>query len=298
MNIRTSKRDGSNLIVSILLYVSTTIFTVLCLIPFIIILSASFSDESELIRSGYWLWPRVFTTYAYKTVFSGSAQILKSYLTTIIVTVSGTITGTFLSILLAYPLSRKKYRYRNAINFFIIFTMLFNGGMVPWYIVCTKYLGLSNNYPALIVPYLLNAWYVFILKNFLSNISESIEESARIDGAGNYRILFQIIVPLSLPGIATIALFTSLGYWNDWWLAIMLCNGDKLVPLQFYLMRVIQYIEFIKSNIDMTQLKTGVIPAESVRMAMCILAIGPIIFAYPFFQRYFIKGLTIGSVKG
>lgn len=298
MKILTSKRDGSNKLVNSLLYCIITFFALACLIPFLIILSASFTDETELLKSGYWFWPRVFSLTAYKTIFSGSVEILNSYLTTIIVTVMGTTISILLTILLAYPLSRKNYKYRNMINFFMIITLLFNGGMVPWYIICTKYLHLSNNYPALIVPYLMSAWYVFILKNFLSNISASIEESARIDGAGNFRILFQIVVPLSLPGIAAISLFTSLGYWNDWWLAVMLCNGNKLVPLQFYLMRIIQYVEFIKSNINIAQLKTSVIPAETIRMAICIIAIGPIIFAYPFFQRYFIKGLTIGSVKG
>jgi putative aldouronate transport system permease protein len=298
MKILTSKRDGSNIMVNALLYCLISLFAIACVIPFLIILSASFTDEMELVRTGYWFWPRAFSLIAYKTVLSGSVEILNSYLTSIIVTVIGTITSVLLTILLAYPLSRKNYKYRNGINFFMMITLLFNGGMVPWYIVCTKYLHLSNSYLALNIPYLLSAWYVFILKSFLSNISESIEESARIDGAGNFRILFQIIVPLSLPGIATISLLTALGYWNDWWLALMLTDGNRLVPLQFYMMRIIQYVEFIKTNINLTQVSMENLPAETIRMAICILAIGPIIFAYPFFQKYFVKGLTVGSVKG
>ncbi len=293
-----TKRDGSNSWISSILYFSVAAFSIACLIPFLVILSASFTEEAALIKNGYGLWPKEFSLLAYRTIFSGSREIIGSYITTIIVTVTGTTGSVLLTLLIAYPLSRKNFIHRNKINFFMIITLLFNGGMVPWYIVCTKYLHLKDNYAALIVPYLLNAWYVFIMKSFLSNISDSIEESARIDGAGNYRILFQIIAPLSLPGIAAIALLTSLGYWNDWWLAIMLCSGGKLVPLQFYLMRIIQYVEYVKTNIDIRNMGAGMIPTETVRMAICILAIGPIIFAYPFFQKYFIKGLTVGSVKG
>lgn len=294
----TVKRDGSSYFVNTFLYIFVALFALACLIPFVIILSASFTDEAELLKTGYWFWPRLFSLTAYRTVLAGSADIFKSYAVTITVTAIGTVVSVFFSLLLAYPLSKKSYKYRNQINFFMIVTMLFNGGMVPWYIICTRYLGLTNNLPALIIPYLFNAWNIFILKSFLSTIPDSIEESARIDGAGNYRILFSIIAPLALPGIATITLFISIMYWNDWWLAIILGDGSKLVPLQLYLMRIIQYVEFVKSNMSLTMLqKDAILPAETVRMAICILAIGPIIFAYPFFQRYLIKGMTVGSIK-
>ncbi|MBO9610492.1 MAG: carbohydrate ABC transporter permease [Paenibacillaceae bacterium] len=293
-----SKRDGSSVFATTILYAGVSAFAIACLLPFVVILAASLSEEHELVTHGYWFWPRLFSWAAYRTILSGSVEIAHAYLTTIVVTVVGTALSVLMTLLMAYPLSRKAYKYRRPINFFMVITLLFNGGMVPWYIVCTKILGLSNNYAALIVPYLLNAWYVFILKSFLATISESLEESARIDGAGNWKILFRIVFPLSLPGIATIALFTSLGYWNDWWLALMLTEGDKLVPLQFYLMRIIQYVEFVKSNVDMRQFTSSNLPYESIRMALCMLAIGPIIFAYPFFQRYFIRGLTVGSLKG
>lgn len=280
-----------------IIYVVISLFSIFCLIPFVVILSASFSNEDTLINTGYGLWPQKFSILAYKIVFTGSFNVFNSYMVTIIVTVTGTLASIFLTTLLAYPLSRKKYKYRNLINFYLFFTMLFNGGIVPWYILCTRYLGLKNNIPALIIPYLLNAWYVFLLRNFFSTIPESIEESARIDGAGDYRILFRIIVPLSLPGIATVALFTTLMYWNDWWLALMLINGNKTVPLQLYLIRIIQTAEALRQefNPSMRQIK---IPSETVRMAICIIAIGPIVFAYPFFQRFIIKGLIVGSIKG
>lgn len=274
-----------------------SVFSLFCLLPFIVILSASFTDGDTLIKSGYGLWPQKFSILAYKMVFSGSVNVFNSYIVTITVTVIGTIASICMTMLLAYPLSRKKYKYRNIINFYLFFTMLFNGGVVPWYILCTRYLGLKNNILALIVPYLVSAWYVFLLRNFLSTIPDSIEESAKIDGAGDYRILFRIFLPLSLPGIATVTLFTTLMYWNDWWLGLMLINGDKYVPLQLYLVRIIQTVEALRREINpnMRQIK---VPTETVRMAICIIAIGPIIFAYPFFQRYFIKGLVVGSIKG
>lgn len=283
---------------SSILYIIVALFSVACIIPFLIILSASFTDEQAIVDFGYRLWPGKFSTFAYEVIFSGSVSIMKSYMTTILVTVAGTTASIVLTLLLAYPLSRKKYRFRNIVNFYVFFTMLFNGGIVSWYILCTRYLGLRNNYQALIIPYMLNAWYVFLLRNFLATIPDSIEESATIDGAGNFRILFQIYVPLALPGIATVGLFSTLMYWNDWWLSLMLCDGNNLVPLQLYLMRIIQSVEFLKNNINVSQLKFSTIPSESVRMAICVLATGPIILAYPFFQKYFIKGLVIGSIKG
>ena len=274
------------------------LFAVLCLIPFLIIVSASLSDEMALTTHGYGFIPIGFTTYAYSLIFGGAMQVAKSYMVTIIVTVVGTIVSTFLSLLFAYPLSRKNFKYRNILSFFVFFTLLFNGGYVAWYIVCANYLHLRDSYFALIIPYLFNAWYLIILKNFLATIPESIEEAARIDGAGDFRILFTIIVPLAKPGIATVALFTSLGYWNDWWLGFMLTSGRGLIPLQLYLINMLQAAEFIKNSINLNQMKSQNIPAETLRMAVAVIATGPIVLAYPFFQRYIVKGITIGSVKG
>lgn len=233
-------------VASIIIYIIVSLFSIACIIPFLIIISASFTDEQAIVNYGYSLWPKQFSIFAYKVILTGSVDIFKSYFVTIVVTIVGTLVSILLTLLMAYPLSRKRYRFRNGVNFYIFFTMLFNGGIVSWYILCTRYLGLRNNYAALIIPYLLNAWYVFLLRNFLATIPDSLEESATIDGAGNFRILFQIYVPLSLPGIATVGLFSTLMYWNDWWLSLMLCDGNELVPLQLYLMRIIQSVEFLK----------------------------------------------------
>jgi ABC-type sugar transport system, permease component len=284
---------------SLILYLVVILFAAFCLLPFVQVIATSFTTETAIVKYGYRLLPRVFSTEAYKLVLSGgSKQIYKSYLVTIIVTLVGTVSSLVLILMTAYPLTRKGYKLRNIFNFYIFFTMLFNGGMVPWFILCTNYLHLQDNYFALIVPYLVPAWNVFLMRNFLATIPDSIEESARIDGAGDYRILFQIYVPLAKPGIATIALFTTLMYWNDWWLGLMLTNGNKLLPLQLYLMQIIQSAEFIRNNVNTSMLRNSIIPTETVRMAIAVLAVGPIIFAYPFFQKYIIRGLVVGAVKG
>ena len=285
-------------LISLLLYLIVILFAVFCLIPFIQVIATSFTTEMAIVEYGYRLFPKVFSLEAYKMVLTGSNQIYKSYIVTIIVTVIGTVASLFFTVMLAYPLTRKAYKLRNKINFYIFFTMLFNGGIVPWFILCTNYLGLRDNYFALIVPYLLSAWNVFLMRNFLSTIPDSLEESARIDGAGDYRILFTIYVPLAKPGIATIALLTTLMYWNDWWLGLMLTNGNKLLPLQLYLMQIIESAEFVRNNISANMLKNSIVPTETVRMAIAVLAVGPIIFAYPFFQKYIVQGLVVGAVKG
>jgi ABC-type sugar transport system, permease component len=285
-------------VIDLILYLIVIAFAAFCLLPFIQVIATSFTTEMSIVRFGYRLIPKAFSLEAYKMVFTGSNQIYKSYMVTIIVTVTGTLTSLLFTVMLAYPLTRKGYKIRNIINFYIFFTMLFNGGVVPWFILCTNYLGLKDNYFALIVPYLLSAWNVFLMRNFLSTIPDSIEESARIDGAGDYRILFTIYVPLAKPGIATIALLTTLMYWNDWWLGLMLTNGNRLLPLQLYLMQIIQSAEFIKNNINTGFLNKSILPTETVRMAIAVLAVGPIIFAYPFFQKYIVRGLVVGSVKG
>lgn len=286
-------------ITDLILYLIVILFAVFCLLPFFQVIGTSFAEEMSITKYGYRLIPKVFSLDAYKMVLSGgSNQIYKSYMVTIIVTVVGTIASLLLVLITAYPLTRKAFKLRNAINFYIFFTMLFNGGMVPWFILCTNYLGLKDNYLALIVPYLVGAWNVFLMRNFLATIPDSIEESARIDGAGDYRILFTIYVPLAKPGIATIALFITLMYWNDWWLGLMLTNGNKLLPLQLYLMQIIQSAEFIKNSINKSMLSNSMVPTETVRMAIAVLAVGPIIFAYPFFQKHIVSGLVVGAIKG
>lgn len=274
-------------------------FSLLCLIPFILVLSISLSNELEISRLGYSLFPRGFTLYAYQFIFALPETILNAYRVTIVVTFLGTGLSLLVTALIAYPLSRKYLRFRNAIAFYVFFTMLFNGGMVSWYIVTTQILRLKENIWALIIPYLANSWYILIMRNFFRmSIPDTLVESAKIEGAGEFRIFWQIAMPLALPGLATVAFFTTLGYWNDWWLGLMLITrNNRVVPLQLLLYRMMSTIEYLKSTPEMMNRRIEV-PGESARMATVILTIGPVIFIYPFFQNYFIKGLTVGAIKG
>jgi putative aldouronate transport system permease protein len=215
--------------------------------------------------------------------------------------------GTALSLLVialyAYPISRKDFKYRNQFTFFVFFTMIFGGGLVPWYMVCVQLLHLKNTIWAMIFPALMNGWYVLIMRTFFAtSIPDSIIESAKIDGAGEWRTFFQIVLPLSLPGLATVALFNTLAFWNDWYLPLMFITKANLYNLQYTMYKMLANIQFlIQSSSAMSGRASEMLknlPSETSRMAMCILAVGPIIFAYPFFQKYFVKGLTVGAVKG
>jgi putative aldouronate transport system permease protein len=229
------------------------------------------------------------------------SQILQAYGVTIFVTVVGTFISVSIIAMYAYAISRKQFRYRKQFTFIAFFTMLFSGGMVPFYIVMTQFLGLRNSVWALILPLAVNAFYIIIMRTFFQRtVPEAILESARIDGAGELRIFFTIVLPLSIPGIATIALFSTLAYWNDWFNALLFIDNPNLVPLQSLLMRIENNLDFIRQNAMLTNQNSTIlasIPQDSARMAMVVIATLPIALSYPFFQKYFIKGLTIGGVK-
>lgn len=271
-------------------------FSLFCVIPLVLVLSISLSDEAALATTGYSVLPTQFTGFAYEYVWKASYSIINAYGVTILVTVSGTALSVFVTALLAYPLSRSDVKFRNPILFYVFFTMLFNGGLVPWYILITQYLHLKDTLLVLIVPYLVSAWNVLLMRNFFRTIPESVIESARIDGAGEWKIFFRIVAPLSLPSFATIALFNAVLYWNDWWLGLLFISDQNLVPLQLLLQSVLSNIAILSQFAVTHNIKVE-LPGESARMALCVLAIGPIVAAYPFFQRFFIKGLSLGAVK-
>ncbi|MCU6712961.1 carbohydrate ABC transporter permease [Paenibacillus sp. J5C_2022] len=277
------------------------VFAFLCVFPFLFVTVISFTDESTLAHNGYSLFPEKLSLEAYKYVFQTGDQLLRSYGVTIFVTVVGTVISLIVTTLFAYAISRKSFKYRNFFAFFAFFTMLFNGGLVPTYIVATQLLGLKNSVWALILPLLVNAFYIMIMRTFFATmVPGAIIESGKIDGAGEFGIFVRLVLPLSLPGIATIALFNTLGYWNDWFNALLYIEKPDLVPLQSMLMRIENSMQFILQNSQNTSINMGILqdmPQDTSRMAMVVLATGPIIFAYPFFQRYFIQGLTIGAVK-
>ncbi|GIP52723.1 carbohydrate ABC transporter permease [Paenibacillus vini] len=277
------------------------IFAFLCVFPFLFVVIISFTDENALARDGYKLIPAGWSLEAYRYVFQTGDTLLRSYGVTIFVTVVGTIVSLLFISFYAYAISRKSFKYRNFFAFFAFFTMLFNGGLVPTYIIVTQMLSLKDSVWALILPLAVNAFYIMILRTFYStSVPDAIIESGKIDGAGEFRIFLKLVLPLSLPGLATIGLFSTLGYWNDWFNALLYIDNPNLVPLQSMLMRIETSMQFILQNSQNSSLSLEALrslPQDTSRMAMVVLATGPIIFAYPFFQRYFIQGLTVGAVK-
>lgn len=286
-----------------LLHVLFLLFAALCVLPLLLVLSVSLSTETQVLLEGYRLLPRGFTLHAYRFILRDSSVVARAYLTTILVTLTGTTLSVLIIALFAYPLSRPDLRYRNAFTFYIFITMLFTGGLVPWYIVCSQVLRITNSYLGLFVPYLFNAWYVIVMRTFYkTTLPDSIIESAKIDGAGEWRIFFQIVSPLSKPGYATIGLFCTLALWNDWWLPMILMTDSTYHTLQYMIYKVLTEASILRQMATavggvMTE-RVQAMPLETARFAMCIVALGPIVLAYPFFQKHFVKGLTIGAVKG
>lgn len=274
------------------------LFALLCLLPFILVISSSFTSETSIIQNGYNLWPKEFSVEAYKLLFS-SNTLGSAYIVTIFMTVVGTTLSMLITSAAAYALSCKRFYNRGKVAFFIYFTMLFSGGLVPTYLWITKYLNLTDSIWALILPSLVNPWNLLLLRNFFSGIPESLSESATIDGANDIVILFKIILPISLPGLATIGLFYALAYWNEWYKALLYIRDSHKYPLQYLIMQIQRNQQYVQQNAALGGATTeGIVPAYSSQMATAVMTIGPIVLLYPFLQKYFVTGLTVGSVKG
>ncbi len=287
----------------IFLHSALMVLTVFCLLPFILLISSSFASEASLLKYGYAFIPREFSLKAYEYLFSSSSTILRSYSITIIVTVIGTLTNLTLTILLAYPLSRRDLPHRNIFAFIIFFTMLFNGGLIPTYIMYTQYFHIKNTLLALIVPqFMLSAFYVIMMRTyFTSNIPMEIIEAAKIDGAHEYRILGQVILPMSMPILATVGLMVGLMYWNDWTNGLYFITDTKLFSIQNMLNRMLRDAQFLSQMASSSgQLASAVrnLPGTSLKMAVAVIGALPILVIYPFFQQFFVKGITVGAVKG
>jgi putative aldouronate transport system permease protein len=279
------------------------VYTILCLLPILIVLAVSFSDQKQVTLHGYNIIPRKFSLDAYSYLFHDFGQIAHSYGLSISVTIIGTLLGLLMTALFAYPISRRDFSFRSFFSFFLFFTMIFGGGLVPWYIVYSNWFDLRDTIWALIIPGLLfNGFNVIIMRTFFqSSIHPSIVESASIDGAGEIRIFFQIVLPLSTPVLATIGLFYTIVYWNDWFNSLVFIQKDQLVSLQYLMYKTMMNLQFLVTHSANNGNASGEIaklPGETVRMAMAMIGIGPIVLAYPYFQKYFVKGLTIGAVKG
>ncbi|MDD2213026.1 MAG: carbohydrate ABC transporter permease [Oscillospiraceae bacterium] len=273
------------------------LFTLACLFPFILTFSVSITDENTIMRYGYELIPRKVSFYAYKLIFQKGSSVINGYIISIIVTVVGTLVAVVITGLAGYTLANRKVEYRSGLGLYFFIPMVFNAGIVPWYLICTK-MGLRNNILALIIPSLLfNPFNLFLVRNYMEGIPYSLRESATIDGANDAWIALRIYFPLSMPVLATICLFYGLGYWNDWWNAIMLVDNQKLYPVQYLLLQLKSQISMLKDLQSIAGAINVTPPTEAIKMATAIITIGPIVLLYPFLQRYYVSGLVIGSVK-
>ncbi|WP_373214204.1 carbohydrate ABC transporter permease [Ruminococcus sp. 5_1_39BFAA] len=272
---------------------------VVCVFPLLLIVSAAFTEETSLAIEGYKLWPSKFSLDAFSYILQSPKQILMSYGVTIFVTVVGTIGGLLTTSMLAYVIARKDFKFSGILSFLVFFTLLFNGGMVPSYIMIAKYYHLKDTIWALILPYIVIPWHVFLMKGFFADIPMSLVDAAKMDGAGEIRVFFNIIVPVSKPAFATIGLLTAFTYWNDWWLSMLYIDDAKLTSLQYYLYRIMNNIQFLTTSMQAGNISIDIsnMPNETARMALCLLAAGPMLVIFPFFQKYFVKGLTVGAVK-
>ncbi|GIP16052.1 sugar ABC transporter permease [Paenibacillus montaniterrae] len=277
------------------------LFSAACIIPFILLISASLTDQNSVIANGYSLFPREFSTAAYEYLFTRGSDIIRAYGVTLFVTVVGTVVGLSVTLLMAYPLSRSETPYRGLVLFLVFFSMLFSGGMIPSYLVYASILGLKNTIWVLIVAGVLtNGYYIMMMRVFMQgSISKDLIESAQLDGANEYRILWSIIIPTSTPILAVIGLFTAIYYWNDWQTGMIYITKPDLYSIQNLLKRIMDDVQFIQSNLGanaggaMAQM-----PTDTVKMAIAVCGSLPILIAYPFFQKFFIKGIMFGAVKG
>jgi putative aldouronate transport system permease protein len=280
----------------------TGLVTLLCVVPFLLIISGSFSSNGLILQYGYSLFPRGFSLAAYTTIFRAPGDLINAYRVTITNTLVGTVVGLFCISMTGYVLSRPNFKYRGQISFLIYFTTIFGGGLVAWYIMYTGVLHMKDNPLSLIIPNLMAPWYIILMRTFITNtLDVALTESVEIDGANHFTIFTRIALPIMKPALATVGLFLALGYWNDWYLSSLFISTPSRYSLQFYMYNMINGIQTL-----MTMLagKTGLnisvkdMPTETVKLAMAILATGPVFLFYPFAQRYFVEGITVGSVKG
>lgn len=276
------------------------ILSVVCVIPFWLVISGSLSKQQSIQLNGYRLIPEEFSLDAYRMLFKIPEELIRAYGVTILVTVVGTGLGLLVTSMAAYVLANRKFRYRYQVSFFFYFTSIFGGGLVPWYIFNTKYLHFHNSIIALILPILVNVTYLLILKSYMMSIPESLYESAYLDGAGDLTVYFRIALPLCKAGLATVGLFIALNYWNDWYNAMLFLDEGRrdLYPLQYYLNNILTKAQAMNAAAARSGIPASEVPGEPMKLAMTVVATGPIVLLYPFLQKYFVKGVTIGAVKG
>lgn len=304
MSVKTARKnkiklDISDVIVRGFSYLFISMLSILCLIPFILMISTSFSTESMILRTGFTLIPKGFTTHAYDLLLTNSKELLGAYVVTIIMTSLGTALGLFIISMTGYALQRQDFPFRNHISFYIYFTTLFSGGLVPYYLLISKYLGLKDNYLSVFLPLLMSPWLIILMKNFIKAIPYEITESGKIDGAGDISIFLKLILPMLKPALATIGLFLALSYWNEWYNSMLFLSASvDYRPLQYHLYKIVNTVQSLRNSVAGSNVPVTSLPLETLKMATAVVATGPIIFLYPFVQKYFIAGITVGAVKG
>ncbi|MBP5453532.1 MAG: carbohydrate ABC transporter permease [Lachnospiraceae bacterium] len=293
------KQSAANKTLSAFAYVLLTIGSIICVLPFIVIVSGSFTDNATIITKGYSLLPKNFTTAAYQTIFRSPKDIIQAYKMNFYYTGIGTFLGLMMITLTGYVISRKEFKYRNTVSFLIYFTSIFGGGMIPWYLMYANVLNLKGHTLAIWFPALMSPFLVILMRTFIVGaVPDAITESAKIDGAGHFTIFFKIVLPVLKPGLATVGLFLALGYWNDWYRSSMFSTNSSTWQLQFYLYDLLNATTAMKQMASNVSMKTADLPTESVKLAMAVVATGPVLLFYPFVQRYFVSGITVGAVKG
>ncbi|MDR3170076.1 MAG: carbohydrate ABC transporter permease [Treponema sp.] len=292
------RKDPVSMGVTVFAVVFVTIFAVLCLLPFVMMVSASFSSENVIMTEGIGILPKDFSVEAYKIALKNPKFIVGAYIVTIVLTVTGTITGLFIISMTGYSLYRPDFFIRNKIAFFFYFTTLFSAGLAPSYIWMTRYLNLKNNYLAVFLPLLMSPWLIILMRNFMKSVPFEITESGKIDGAGDFTIFIRLIFPMMKPALATIGLFLALSYWNEWYNSMLYLPNLDYKPLQYYLYKIVNEAAALRQSLAGSVVIIGALPTTTLKMATAVLATGPIILLYPFVQKYFISGIVVGSVKG
>lgn len=296
---KTIRHSASDRILLIIFYIVIGVFAIACLYPLLLAVGTSFSDEASVTVNGYRVIPKKFSLEAYKMILGSLGKnILNAYCVTIAVTVIGTAVSILVSSSFAYVLTVKEFKPKGVLNMFLYIPMIFSAGLLPWYIMCTKYYHLTDNFLALILPCCMNAFNVFLLRNFFKSIPEELAEAAKIDGANYLRIFSVIYFPLAKVGLVTVGLFYALSYWNDYYLSLMFINKQNMYPLQYYLYNMLANVQFIANQANASLGYNINIPLETTKMATICVTIGPIILLYPIAQKYITKGVIVGAVKG
>ncbi len=297
-NVGKIKKSGYSRSFDAMAYTFLTILAVICILPFLLILSGSLTENSTILREGYSIFPKKFSLDAYKLILGNPKDMINAYKVTIFVTAMGTAVGLLLTTLTAYVLSRKEFKYRNRISFIIYFTTIFGGGLIPWYITISNILNLHGTLTALWLPGVLSSYNIILMRTFIKgSVPDEITEAAKIDGAGHVTIFGRIVLPVLGPALATIGLFLALGYWNNWMSSSLFINDTSKYMLQFYLYNLLNRAQAIR-DLALTSGVVLEVPSESTKLAMTIIVTGPIILLYPFLQKYFVSGITVGAVKG